>query len=77
MNRHQRKTPLPITYYPAFRRAIQGIEESIICASTRNSALSDEEKIDLARLALFGHEALQISDSDHSALTGTIQSSSA
>ena len=72
MNRHRRKPPLPITRYPAFRRAIQGIEESLECASARHSVLSDDEKIDLARLALFGHEALQISDSDRSAQTRTI-----
>ena len=76
-NRSQRKQPLPIFRNPAYRRAIQQIEEALVLAGKRHSSLSDEEKINRVRLALFGADPVQILDSDNLTQTGTIQSSPA
>lgn len=76
MNHSKQNQSLPIFRRLAYRRAIQQIEEALACASKRHSSLSDEEKIDLVRLKLFG-SAIQILDSNDQTQTGTIQSSSA
>lgn len=54
MNRHQKKPPLPISRNPAYRRAIERINESLVQADERRSSLSFEEKIDRLRRAVFG-----------------------
>lgn len=59
MKHRQTNQPLRISRYPAYRRAIQQIEEALACASKRQPSLSDEEKIDLVRLKLFGADAVE------------------
>jgi hypothetical protein len=49
MNHRQRKPPLPITHHPAWRHAIQQLEEAI----EQNSEHSNAERIQLIRTAYF------------------------
>ena len=59
MNRCQEQ-PYPIARIPAYHRAFQRLEKGLARARERHqqeSASSESERIDLARLALFGHLA--------------------
>ena len=49
MNQHQRKQSLPITHHPAWRHAIQELDDAI----EQNTEHPNAEKIRLMRIAMF------------------------